>query len=109
MPQQATNDVPTLKEKVTFEQGQYLRDGGGPNLTKYDYWVKSGDFETAGKIMRQEAASGVKWLLGIGAVAIGGFIISVLGAGSLVSIGIGSLTGSALILRDSHKEKKHEE
>ncbi len=47
MSQQATNDVPTLKEKVTFEQGQYLRDGGGPNLTKYDYWVRKHKTEIA--------------------------------------------------------------
>ncbi len=109
LPQQATNDVPTLKEKITFEQGQYLRDGGGPHLTKYDYWVEKGNLETAGEIMKREATKSLEiGVMAVATVAVGAFVVSTFGTGGLA---VGGLAGGALGLGLSfnHKEKKNEE
>ncbi|WP_431770468.1 hypothetical protein [Streptococcus gallolyticus] len=103
------DDFP-LKEKVTFEQGQYLRDrNSGPHMSKYDYWVEDADFETAGKIMKREAIKSLEFgTTLVATVAVGAFAVSTFGLGGLV---VGSLAGGALGigLIINHEEEKHEE
>ncbi|WP_268778085.1 T7SS effector LXG polymorphic toxin [Streptococcus equinus] len=110
LPQENRNGVPNLKEKVTFEQGQYLRDGGdGPHLTKYDYWVEKGNLESAGEIMKREATKSLEiGVMAVATVAVGAFVVSTFGIGGLA---VGGLAGGALGLGSSvnHKEKKNEE
>ena len=103
------DDFP-LKEKVTFEQGQYLRDGNsGPHISKYDYWVEDADFETTGKIMKREAIKSLEFgTTLVATVAVGAFAVSTFGLGGLV---VGSLAGGALGIGViiNHEEEKHEE
>ncbi|MEE0950417.1 MAG: hypothetical protein U0L63_07830, partial [Streptococcus equinus] len=93
LPQQATNGVPTLKEKVTFEQGQYLRDGGGPNLTKYDYWVD--DISTL--VNKHPVATGVAIGVVSGAILLASAPVDMIFAGSAVVGAIATEIGSAFV------------
>ncbi|SDP26921.1 hypothetical protein SAMN05216347_1128, partial [Streptococcus equinus] len=85
LPQQATNDVATLKEKVTFEQGQYLRDGGGK--TRGPEWsdIKTSFSNATDTTVKTAKSTGDFVWNHFGEIAVGILVGAVIGAGIILA------------------------
>ena len=112
LPQQGTNGVPTLKEKVTFEQGQYLRDGGGK--TRGPEWS---DIENSFSSSVDTMANAAKNVGGFvwnhfGEIAVGTLVGVVIGAGIILAspeLLVGGFVGGAISLVVENNEVSNNE